>query len=75
MKIQIICVLLLVILALSCLCCYLWHETERLDHAAQEWAGRAGYSDGLVKVLNQAKAELIVMIRLAYLKGVKDGAR
>jgi Tfp pilus assembly protein PilO len=71
----IICLLLITCITLTCLCLYLWHEVDRLDHQAQRWASRAGYAEGRIEVLEQAKAELIEMVRLAYLKGIQDGAR
>jgi hypothetical protein len=74
MKIQIICILLLIVLALSCLCVYLWHEVERNADLAEQWASRAGYSEGRVKILNDEVDELInVWLRIAYEKGLRDG--
>ena len=70
----IIILLLITCITLTCLCLYLWHEVDRLDHQAQRWARHAGESDGKIQVLEQAKAELVEMVRLAYLKGVRDAS-
>lgn len=70
-----IIILTVLVLALSSLCLYLWSEVERNADAAEKWAGRCGEADGRIEVLEQAKAELVEMVKLAYLKGVRDGAR
>jgi hypothetical protein len=75
MRVQIICVLLLIIIALSVLCVYINNEAHRNGELAEEWARKAGYCAGRINVLNQAKVELIIMLRAVYLRGVQDGRK
>jgi hypothetical protein len=75
MKIQIICVLLLIVLALGCICAFLLHEIDRNAKLAEQWAKRAGYAEGRITVLERAKTELIEMLRVAYIQGLEAGAR
>jgi hypothetical protein len=72
-RVQIICILVFIILVLSVLCAYINNEAHRNGELAEEWAHKAGYCAGRINVLNQAKAELILMLRAAYLRGVQDG--